>query len=263
MGKQWLTAFLLFGSIVIVIVWTATHESEARSVTTDVTEEPLQVIQHIDKKTDELNIRNQRIHIYGRTHNKDFSSKDEMDRHIQEWMHMNGNFKWEMDEDANHESWKGYSANDSSSPYQEKVTIHVFSDDTNHQYETYAIYEASFIPMPDWETAFSSLFNTNQSILSLIDPSDIFLRIEGKVAGDDHDVYETGQHIVEAFQADLVEELHEDSFVSLSAYTPLWGKSIETNGESMNLQVALRTQKTRLGGETTVTIGTPIITTEY
>ncbi|MCD8502193.1 MAG: YwmB family TATA-box binding protein [Bacillaceae bacterium] len=51
------------------------------------------------------------------------------------------------------------------------------------------------------------------------------------------------------------------TFISLSAYTELWDTYIITNQKKMNLQVALR--NTGMGGETTITIGTPIITVEY
>lgn len=62
--------------------------------------------------------------------------------------------------------------------------------------------------------------------------------------------------------AETVEALDEGTFVSVSAYNPEWSQVLETNGKKMNVQVALR-QEERLGARTTVTIGTPIITTEY
>lgn len=76
------------------------------------------------------------------------------------------------------------------------------------------------------------------------------------------DLYSQANELVRAFSGVSVEELKEETFVSLSAYTELWEQAIYTGHQhKMNLQVALRTEG--LGSKTTVTIGTPIITSEY
>ncbi|HET7657037.1 MAG TPA: YwmB family TATA-box binding protein [Bacillales bacterium] len=68
------------------------------------------------------------------------------------------------------------------------------------------------------------------------------------------------QKLLQSFSAVPVEKLQEKTFVSVSAYNGEWKRSIQTrHHHKMNLQVALRT----VGDSTTVTIGTPIITTEY
>ncbi|RXJ02916.1 hypothetical protein DS745_04850 [Anaerobacillus alkaliphilus] len=64
------------------------------------------------------------------------------------------------------------------------------------------------------------------------------------------------------FSAQTIESLKEETFISISAYTNIWNNSLTTNNQNMNLQVAIRATQ-GLGGKTTVTIGTPIITTEY
>ncbi|MFC4619852.1 YwmB family TATA-box binding protein [Camelliibacillus cellulosilyticus] len=66
-------------------------------------------------------------------------------------------------------------------------------------------------------------------------------------------------NILSQFNAHLVERIVEKTFESVSAYTDEWSDSIKTNGRKMNLQVGLRSGK----DGTTVTVGTPIITTEY
>ncbi|WP_062052063.1 YwmB family TATA-box binding protein [Bacillus sp. JCM 19034] len=63
-------------------------------------------------------------------------------------------------------------------------------------------------------------------------------------------------------QADKVEELVEDHLISFSAYQPDWDYRLVTGDKIMNVQMALRDVE-GLGTRTTVTIGTPIITTEY
>jgi hypothetical protein len=76
------------------------------------------------------------------------------------------------------------------------------------------------------------------------------------------DLYLQANELVESFSAVPVEELKEETFVSLSAYTEQWEQAIYTGqNQKMNLQVALRSEG--FDGETTVTVGTPIITSEY
>ncbi|MCM3718353.1 YwmB family TATA-box binding protein [Fictibacillus phosphorivorans] len=76
------------------------------------------------------------------------------------------------------------------------------------------------------------------------------------------DLYSQANELVQAFSGVPVEELKEETFVSLSAYTEQWEQAIYTGHQNkMNLQVALRSEG--LGSKTTVTIGTPIITSEY
>ncbi len=73
---------------------------------------------------------------------------------------------------------------------------------------------------------------------------------------------EYAQKWIKALGAKTVESLNEGTFVSVSAYNPDWSPVVKTNEKEMNVQVALR-QDERMGARTTVTIGTPIITTEY
>lgn len=67
------------------------------------------------------------------------------------------------------------------------------------------------------------------------------------------------QEFLSRFHAKVIEKVEEKTFESVSAYTNDWVDSINTNGRKMNFQVGLRTVRSG----TTVTIGTPIITTEY
>lgn len=76
------------------------------------------------------------------------------------------------------------------------------------------------------------------------------------------DLNEQADSLLADFSAQAIEFLKEETFISISAYTNTWNNEISTNSQKMNLQIAIRS-KERLGGKTTVTIGTPIITTEY
>jgi hypothetical protein len=67
--------------------------------------------------------------------------------------------------------------------------------------------------------------------------------------------------LLKAFDAQEVERLEESSFVSATAYTPLFSYAIKGTSKAMNLQVGLREEG--LGAKTTLVVGTPIITIEY
>ena len=77
----------------------------------------------------------------------------------------------------------------------------------------------------------------------------------------EEDLSINANHLATQFSAEIVESLKEETFVSLSAYTNEWKNEIPTKNGKMNIQIALRQQG--MGGTTFVTIGTPIITTEY
>jgi hypothetical protein len=67
---------------------------------------------------------------------------------------------------------------------------------------------------------------------------------------------------LKAFKADSVEELSEEAFVSVTAYTEMWEDVLLTQDQQrMNLQIAIRNQG--MGEKTTFVVGTPIITSEY
>lgn len=170
-------------------------------------------------------------------------------------------FSWAAGEvDAGHYKMTGQLQNDELG-ITEKVTIITYPQ--KEQTASYFIY------------AVEGLVNTNQNwkqIRHLLDD-----RIKDSVGGNPKifscvtgtygdkmvvDLYSQANELVQAFSGVSVEELKEETFVSLSAYTEQWEQAIYTGHQNkMNLQVALRSEG--LGSKTTVTIGTPIITSEY
>ncbi|MFD1359246.1 YwmB family TATA-box binding protein [Fictibacillus halophilus] len=170
-------------------------------------------------------------------------------------------FSWAASEDeAGHYKMTGKFQHDELG-LTEKVTIITYPQ--KQQTASYFIY------------AVEGLVNTNQNwkeIRRLLDD-----RIKDSVGGNPKifscvtgtygdkmvvDLYSQANELVQAFSGVSVEELKEETFVSLSAYTEQWEQAIYTGHQNkMNLQVALRSEG--LGSKTTVTIGTPIITSEY
>lgn len=74
-------------------------------------------------------------------------------------------------------------------------------------------------------------------------------------------LYQKLNELLNEFEANPVEQLREQNFLSVSAQTSVWEDFIPTNNGEMNIQIALRNDG--MGDNTTVVIGTPIITSEY
>ncbi|WP_407269317.1 YwmB family TATA-box binding protein [Radiobacillus sp. PE A8.2] len=66
--------------------------------------------------------------------------------------------------------------------------------------------------------------------------------------------------LVDELNINTLSNIKENDFSVLSGYTPRWNSVIPISDEPMNVQIASRKG---LGGKTTITIGTPIITNEY
>ena len=145
----------------------------------------------------------------------------------------------------------------------ETLTYIVFPH--NEQHHSYLIYEVEGtekVTEKDWQelspvlnSRLEDLFQTNAKIFTCATGN-----ASDKLKSS---LYEKAEMLVNEFSGQKIEQLKEETFISVSAYTNVWNDAITTaNDQNMNLQVAIR-EKERLGGETTVTIGTPIITTEY
>ncbi|HEU5139666.1 MAG TPA: YwmB family TATA-box binding protein [Bacillales bacterium] len=148
---------------------------------------------------------------------------------------------------------------DKKTTVHERLTILAYPQ--NNKWGTYIIYEvgSDHWDLENWHE-FSSVFFDRIGNFFKESPT-IFTCVEGKVNAKMKPVLQKrAQQLLQAFSAVPVEKLKEKTFISVSAYTKQWKQSIQTRNHRMNLQVALRTQG---GSAATVTIGTPIITTEY
>ncbi|WP_157812089.1 YwmB family TATA-box binding protein [Alteribacter populi] len=233
----------------------STHDSEAQS--------QIQKLQQINHKMTENSIRTNRWHIYARNDRQETLPEEKMNGFVESQMDHLNMFDWHHAEQQDGtQVWKGVRT-DQQSALTESMKLHALPVGKD-EYRTYYTYEASMIPnSTDANPAFSLLINT-EKMPEWLEQSEFFTRVEGALPENHETTLEKwGETIAKVFSAKIVEELQEASFVSTSAYTPLWDSQLETNGEPMNLQIALRMNENGLGGETTVTIGTPIITTEY
>lgn len=150
---------------------------------------------------------------------------------------------------------------ESKSPgLQEKIKI--VSTDTNGQIHTYVMYE---VRGQFWNKNTEAFLNKNLPIIIF----DIFrgnATTFSCVEGEINDKIESAlpvykSKLLKAFNANEVEGLEEDSFISVSASSPLFDNSLSSEHD-MNMQLGLRKTE-RLGAKTTIVVGTPIITIEY
>jgi hypothetical protein len=143
-------------------------------------------------------------------------------------------------------------------------TVSVYTDSTKNSYPMYMSYEITVRPSNndfDWEGIEQEWYE-NKNILFPIE-TQVFTKVQGiKHNLNGQELNKEANNLLEALSAQKIEQLKEATFVSVSAYNEKWANTLTSNGKKMNLQIGLR-QGHNLGGTTTVTIGTPIITTEY
>lgn len=94
------------------------------------------------------------------------------------------------------------------------------------------------------------------------DKQEVFYTVRGNIGKGVSDLRQQAKRLVKDFEASEVEGLYESNFVSMSLITDKFTKTVKTSkNKEMNLQMGLRT--TEKNDTVDVTIGTPIITTEY
>ncbi|WP_349408807.1 YwmB family TATA-box binding protein [Pseudalkalibacillus sp. SCS-8] len=169
------------------------------------------------------------------------------------------NFRWDrVVESSEHWNVSGTFVN--SLGFQERVSV--FAYPHKNRYNTYIIYEVQgneWNPA-DWE-AYKPLYRAKVQLLLGNNPT-IYTCVKGQKSDKMGIVLQNlAKQLIQSFDAHIIDELNEETFLSLSAYTDEWKHSITTKQQQMNLQIGLRNNG--IGGKTTITIGTPIITTEY
>lgn len=133
--------------------------------------------------------------------------------------------------------------------------------DTKSNQKSYLLYEQKGArPLNTWEHTHDQFVRHAKSILQ--EKFVIFTCLDGHVNGMmDVVLQKKAEMIANEFQAKPVEYLVESNFVSLSAYTEKWEQFIMTSNDKMNVQIAIRSSE--MNENHTITVGTPIVTTEY
>lgn len=146
---------------------------------------------------------------------------------------------WEWKFQTTVKSWEAVAVIEESSSQSEAVKI--LSTPTKGQVQTYVIYEAKG---QGWENEQQKLATVLNNKISDIfrGNATIFSCIEGEFNDKiKKSLPDTLNQLLAAFNATEIEALKEDQFISTSAYSPLLGESIKTNGKEMSPsnQVAL------------------------
>lgn len=98
---------------------------------------------------------------------------------------------------------------------------------------------------------------------SKIEKFSVFYTVEG-VTSIDKPLLTEATGLLQMFSGESIQSLNEEGFVSLSAFTQRWKTKLPVgNGKYMNLHIAYRNTNDSSSNKTRVTIGTPIITSEY
>jgi hypothetical protein len=165
-------------------------------------------------------------------------------------------FKWEVKRER--DLWKAIGTR-KSEDVNEVILLTYAIDEHSNAYISYHVTGQGLKEKN--MTHFQNVFQTNYEKNFLSEPI-IFSCATGEINDKMESVLSVEiQDLLRAFNAKPVESLVEESFTSVSAYTGLWKEALQTKKQEMNLQIALR--KTRMGGQTTIVVGTPIITSEY
>lgn len=221
--------------------------------------DPTYELKKIFEVVDEQNIDVDGWQLYSRKQLNSHSTLDKALEQVMEITKQNSSFSWNS---PNENEVKRVYKGTLEHPFMTE-TISIVLTTHNQEYLTYLIYEVNGTKTirNSWELSSFEIKNRLSDLFR--GDSKIFTCVTGNVNDKlNLDLYNKADEIIKSLSAITVEELNEETFISLSAYTELWDTKIETNHKKMNLQVALR-KADGLGGKTTITIGTPIITTEY
>jgi hypothetical protein len=187
----------------------------------------------------------------------DCSSQSDWSKKVTSLKRKFPNMNWQVASDARSKSVTGEVIHKNN-----VETIKIVSTLTNEQPISYLLYEVSGDLWND-QTAveMNRKFNDKLAVLFNKKPL-IFSCIKGEFNDKmDNVLLPKANSILRSLKAVKKEDLEEEDFVSISAYSPLFSEKLPTKSSSMNVQIGLR--KTGLGAKTTFVIGTPIITIEY
>ncbi|MCQ6274634.1 YwmB family TATA-box binding protein [Bacillus sp. V3B] len=182
----------------------------------------------------------------------------QIEQKVDQLMEQFPEWDWEITEDE--EKWE----TTAFSPMEKGVseTIRIISTKTENQAQTYMIYE---VLGEGWGEETKELLQASvfEKINDVFHGKPTIFSCVYSEFGDKMNkaLPSRVKDLLKAFQAQEIETLEENTFIATTAYSPLFAGMIKGPTEEMNLQLGVRKQG--LGGETTLVVGTPIITIEY
>ncbi|MBD8070833.1 YwmB family TATA-box binding protein [Bacillus sp. PS06] len=194
--------------------------------------------------------------IYSRGHIEYVEGQTEMNMYFEQIIKDYPEFSWQQEEEKvdHHYVITGMKENEKIG-IKEKLII------TAYPYQgQYEINRSNEITGTAWTDEQQSYVTNEYS--DLFSGSEMFYTIRGKALKDDIKLEEKANRLIESVDGKIIEGLSEREFISISAFSNNIESQTMTNGkDEMNLQLGMRT--TEASSTIEVTIGTPIITTEY
>lgn len=250
--------FVFYCIVVVTVYFGLSWSGEATK------EKPLDELEEIIAVMDKHKIEMSDWTLYTRQHLNSWKKTGEYENELRLLKEKTTEFSWEpLLEDTQRGQKRALATRFSHDlNVTETLTYIIYPhNDQLHSYLIYNVHSTQKTPEKEW----SLLSDVIESRLEELFTADtkIFTCVTG-LSNDklNFGLTEQADALLADFSAQTIEFLKEETFISISAYTNTWRNAITTNEQNMNLQVAIRA-KQGLGGKTTVTIGTPIITTEY
>jgi hypothetical protein len=191
--------------------------------------------------------------LYAREHLVSLKSEKEVQEYAEKLQQKFPNWQWTVT-DTSHK-WEITAVSPTSKHHREKLQL--MATHTKQTVDAYIIYRVSgkkdaesFLTTVQFKKRLADIFRGKPTLFSCI-------------KGDTSDTIgpQTVNNLLSIFNAKEIEALKEETFMSVSAHSPLFAEPIQNKKNNMNLQIGVR--QNGLGEKTTIVVGTPIITIEY
>ncbi|MDE5054154.1 YwmB family TATA-box binding protein [Niallia taxi] len=186
---------------------------------------------------------------------KQFTKMSDLDKAVAVYMETEKEFTWSKEQaEKGYYKIEGQKKSSKLGLKEEKVLITIYSQ--NNKYNLSITYDIK----GKWnESKWPAIYNLYKQ---KIEDYSVFYTIQG-TANIDQSLYIEASKVMASFSGEEVQSLKEENFISLSAYTKRWENKLSIgNNEYMNLHIAYRATS-QSTDQVDVTIGTPIITSEY
>ncbi|WP_026568264.1 YwmB family TATA-box binding protein [Bacillus sp. UNC41MFS5] len=255
--SQILLSVVIIISVILVVIGNQTSEANGGGASSFF-EKEMDLIK-IGSMLQSENILLDEWTFYAREHLDGMKSEQEVKDYAKELQAKFPDWEWSVKNTS--QKWEVTAVSPTSKHHNEMLQI--MATHTKQPVNAYIVYSISG---KEWNSATKAFFTTNQFKTRLTDifrgKPTVFSCMKGTV-GDkmDKSLPKTMNQMMSRFKAKEIEALKEETFMSVSANSPMFTGSIENQRENMNLQVGIRSEG--LGGKTTIVVGTPIITIEY
>ncbi|MFC4323580.1 YwmB family TATA-box binding protein [Litchfieldia salsa] len=193
--------------------------------------------------------------IYSRGHVEYVKEQEDVEEYFLQIQKEHPEFTWHQEEEKVDHHFVITGTNEKNKEeINEKMTITAYP--YNGQYELSKSYQLTGTRWTEDQQQF-----VTENYGELFSNSEMFYTIRGQLIKKGN-LEQKAEHLVRSYGGKIVEGIYEEDFVSLSAFSKEIDTQTMMNGENeMNLQIGLRTSDAL--NKVDVTIGTPIITTEY